>query len=88
MVTLLQPSPRCNAAKSTMRVGNPPTARPSWCRPLRVGLALYLLPALLAVIFVGVIGILLLAAGRCFTDIVGSQACHPRNPVELEVFRS
>ena len=67
-------SPRCNAAKLTMTIGNRQTATPSWGQPLRVGIALYLLPALLAVLVVGAVGMLLLVAVRRFTDNVGSQA--------------
>jgi hypothetical protein len=88
MVTQLRSSPRCNAARSTMTIGNRPTDTPSWGQPLRVGIALYLLPALLAVLFVSAVGMLLLVAGRRFTDIVGSQACHPRTSVGPEVFRA
>jgi hypothetical protein len=61
---------------------------PSSGHLFQVGLALYLLPALLVVLVAGVLGMLVLAATRLLTDIVGWQAYQPRNPVGPESIRS
>ena len=65
-----------------------PVATPSSVRLVQVGLGFDLLPALLVVLAVGAIGVLILAAGRLLTDIVGSQSCHPRGPIGPESLRS
>jgi hypothetical protein len=88
MLTQLRMSPPGDATKSTATIGSPLTATPWWSWLLRIGLGLYLLPVLLAVLLVGAVGMLLLDAGRRFTDLIGSQACHPQNTVGPDAFRS
>ena len=87
MLAQLQSSRRRVVAMSPTSMDGALKATPSWERLVRVGLALYLLPALLAVVFVSVVGMLLLVMGRRITDIVGSQACHPRTSFGPEAFR-
>jgi hypothetical protein len=50
--------------------------------------ALGVLPALLGVLFLGVLGILIPAARRRFVAIVWGQPCQPRSPTGLESLRS
>jgi hypothetical protein len=66
----------------------PPMVTLSSDRLVGLGLALYLLPALLVVLVVSALGVLVLNAGRLVAPIVHSQACHPRESVGSEVFRS
>ncbi len=88
MITELptRPSPRAS------RPCDAPEASPGATQssmPLVRGLfAFYLLPALLAVLVVGGVGILLLAARRQLAEIVGSHACQPRSPAGPESLRS
>jgi hypothetical protein len=52
------------------------------CRLIQIALALYLIPALLIVLVVGVIGMVVLAAARLLTMVLGGKAVRPQPPVE------
>lgn len=47
------------------------------CRLIQIALALYLIPALLAVLVVGGIGVVVLAAARWLTAVLGGTAGRP-----------
>ena len=55
---------------------------------IKVGLGLYLLPALLAVFAVGAICALVLAAGELFYGSISCEAHSLREQVGREIFRS
>ena len=57
-------------------------------RVAQVTIALWLLPALLAVLVVGTIGVLALEARRRFAGVLMAQACSVRDSVGLDSFRS
>ena len=57
-------------------------ASPRAGRLIPILLALYLTPALLAVLLVGAIGMLILAVARLVASIMGSPEARPRKPVE------
>jgi hypothetical protein len=61
---------------------------PSPGRLIQVGLALYLLPALLFVLAVGALGTLILAARGLFFERNGPEVSETSNRVGLEIFRS
>ena len=52
------------------------------CRLIQIALALYLIPALLIVLVVGGIGMVVLAAARLLTMVLGGKAVRPQPPVE------
>jgi hypothetical protein len=61
---------------------------PSPGRLIQVGLALYLLPALLAVLAVGALGTLILAARGLLFESNGPEVSETSDCVGLEIFRS
>jgi hypothetical protein len=50
-------------------------------RLIQIALALYLIPALLVVLVVGGIGMVVLAAARLLTVVLGGSAGRPQSPV-------
>jgi hypothetical protein len=56
-------------------------------RVLQVGMALYLVPAFLAVVAAGAVGILFLAITEPFWGNVAREASVPKERVGLEIFR-
>jgi hypothetical protein len=61
---------------------------PSPGRLIQVGLALYLLPALLVVLAVGALGTQILAARGLFSEKTAPEVSEPSDRVGLEIFRS
>jgi len=61
---------------------------PSPGRLIQVGLALYLLPALLVVLAVGALGTQILAARGLFFESTGPEVSETSDRVGLEIFRS
>ena len=59
-------------------------ARPRAGRLIPIILALYLTPALLAVLLMGGVGMLVLAIARAITSIVHGPEAWPRSPVGPE----
>jgi hypothetical protein len=88
MITQVRSTPLHKTAKASRTMEIPRAVLRSSGRLFQVGLALYLSPALLVVLVVGALGMLVLAATRLLTDIVGGQAYQPRNPVGRESIRS
>ena len=78
------------AATKMTTVDDPRKIPSAWERPFRIGFALCLVPALLAVVMVSVAGMIVLAAGRPFAEIVkGSDCPGPHaNPVRADGSRS
>jgi hypothetical protein len=56
--------------------------RTGWERLIQMALAIYLVPALLAVLLVGGIGMLVLAAARAITWIARGPEVGPRKPMD------
>jgi hypothetical protein len=51
-----------------------------FCRLIQIALALYLIPALLVVLIAGGIGLVILAAARLLTAVLGGSADGPQLP--------
>jgi hypothetical protein len=51
-----------------------------FCRLIQIALAFYLIPALLVVLVVGGIGMVILAAARLLTAVLGGSAGGPQPP--------
>jgi hypothetical protein len=88
MITQVRSRPLHQPLPESRTMVIPPAVASSLGGIVQAGLALYLLPALLVVLVVGALGMLVLAAARLLTDIVGGEACQPRNPVRREAIRS
>jgi hypothetical protein len=88
MITEVRSRPLRQALQESRTMDIPSAVASSLGGVVQAGLALYLLPALLVVLVVGAVGMLVLAAARLLTDIVGGEACQPRNPVGREAIRS
>jgi hypothetical protein len=86
MATQLQLRPFPRHLPAAIRLDVPPIAAPLLGRLVHIGLAVCLLPALLAVVVASAFGLLVLQAGRFMS--VGRYVCKPEHSAGLEVFRS
>jgi hypothetical protein len=65
-----------------------PTFTPLPGRLIQVGVALYLLPALVAVLAVSAVGIGVVWAREIVCGSIGRESCVPRDRVGQEIFRA
>jgi hypothetical protein len=72
------------AGMGTWGVGTGGEGQPGVGRLIPIILALYLTPALLAVLLMGGVGMLVLAIARAITSIVHGPEAWPRSPVGPE----
>jgi len=88
MFNQLQQRPTTKRTKASTTVHIAPTFTPSPGRLLQIGVALYLLPALVVVLAVSALGILVVWAREFVCGSIWRESCAPRERVGQEIFRS